>query len=141
MEELELKVIDWARQRGLLKNVSKARIEAQSLKVLEEIGETARAILKLDKNQLTDGIGDVYVTLIILAKMKKEDIRKRQGNYQDVSLQRIVMAYDSNVNWAIDMLYMIADKFGLKAIDCLQVAYDEISNRKGIIVNNTFVKD
>ena len=39
---------------------------AQMLKVLEEVGETAGAILKKKNQEIIDGLGDSFVTLIIL---------------------------------------------------------------------------
>ena len=36
------------------------------LKVLEEVGETAGAILKKKDKEILDGLGDSFVTLIIL---------------------------------------------------------------------------
>jgi len=38
------------------------------LKVLEEVGETAGALLKDKQDEIKDGIGDSLVTLIILSK-------------------------------------------------------------------------
>jgi len=38
------------------------------LKVLEEVGETAGALLKGNETEIKDGIGDSFVTLIILSK-------------------------------------------------------------------------
>jgi len=35
---------------------------------MEEVGETAGALAKNDQVELKDGIGDAFVTLIILAK-------------------------------------------------------------------------
>ena len=37
------------------------------LKVLEEVGETSGALLKDNEPEIKDGIGDSFVTLIILA--------------------------------------------------------------------------
>lgn len=59
-------VIEWARERNLLK---KENSHAQLLKTFEEMGEVARAVLKSDEVGLIDGIGDVLVTLIILAEI------------------------------------------------------------------------
>lgn len=58
-------VISWAADKDILKaeNASK-----QMLKVMEEIGETAGALAKNKQEELKDGIGDAFVTLIILAK-------------------------------------------------------------------------
>lgn len=38
------------------------------LRVEEEVGEVAAALARSDKDELRDGIGDVVVTLIILAQ-------------------------------------------------------------------------
>jgi len=34
---------------------------------MEEVGETAAALLKNDKHEIKDGIGDILVTIIILS--------------------------------------------------------------------------
>lgn len=54
----------WADSRKLLQ---RSNINAQMLKVMEEIGETAAAIARGQRNEMIDGIGDSFVTLIILA--------------------------------------------------------------------------
>lgn len=59
-------VIEWAKERGL---VNKENSRNQLLKTFEEMGEVSRALLKNDKPALIDGIGDVLVTLIILAEI------------------------------------------------------------------------
>lgn len=58
-------VIVWASSRGLL---SQENATKQMLKVIEEVGETASAILKGNQEAIVDGIGDSFVTLIILAR-------------------------------------------------------------------------
>jgi len=54
----------WAESRNL---IQRSNINAQMLKVMEEIGETAAAIARGQRNEMIDGIGDSFVTLIILA--------------------------------------------------------------------------
>lgn len=53
----------WAKTREL-DNADSAR---QMLKTVEEVGEVAAALAKGKRDELQDGIGDVVVTLIILA--------------------------------------------------------------------------
>lgn len=65
MENTIKNVIQWASDKNLLK---KENSYAQMAKVTEEVGETASALLKGDMFKLQDGIGDVVVTLIILAE-------------------------------------------------------------------------
>ena len=63
MNELIKNVKDWAEEKNLLK---KENSQAQMLKVIEEIGETAGALLKNKNKEIIDGLGDSFVTLIIL---------------------------------------------------------------------------
>lgn len=53
----------WAKMREL-DNADSAK---QMLKTVEEVGEVAAALAKGKRDELQDGIGDVVVTLIILA--------------------------------------------------------------------------
>lgn len=64
VETLIANVELWAVQRG----IDKADPRAQFLKVAEEVGEVASALAKGKRDELVDGIGDVVVTLIILAQ-------------------------------------------------------------------------
>lgn len=66
----------WASEKGLFDG-DNSRV--QMLKVVEEVGETSRAILKGDRDGIRDGIGDVVVTLIILARMEGYDLRECLG--------------------------------------------------------------
>jgi NTP pyrophosphatase (non-canonical NTP hydrolase) len=63
--ELQNKIINWAEEKDLLKSENKYQ---QVAKVMEELGELSKAILKNDVLQQIDGIGDVQVTLIILSQ-------------------------------------------------------------------------
>jgi NTP pyrophosphatase (non-canonical NTP hydrolase) len=57
---------DWAKERGLY---DKGDPKTQALKLVEEVGETCRAILKQDKKAIVDGIGDCVVVLVNLAEL------------------------------------------------------------------------
>ncbi len=95
--ELEIKVRNWAMERGINKPGNAPK---QMIKVMEEVGETAGALLKNNEHELKDGIGDILVTVIILAQ-----------------------------------------QLGYSPTECLQLAYDEIADRKGKTVDGVFVKD
>ena len=60
-----LKVIEWANERDL---IYPGNQHAQMCKVTEEVGELAAAILKHRKDEIRDAIGDVMVTICILAE-------------------------------------------------------------------------
>ena len=57
---------EWAKQRGLYENGDP---KTQALKLVEEVGETCRAILKEDRAEAIDGIGDCVVVLTNLAEL------------------------------------------------------------------------
>jgi len=57
---------DWADERGLYEN---GDTKTQALKLVEEVGETCRAILKEDYDEVVDGIGDCVVVLTNLAEL------------------------------------------------------------------------
>ena len=58
---------DWADERGLYEN---GDTKTQALKLVEEVGETCRAILKEDFDEVIDGIGDCVVVLTNLAELQ-----------------------------------------------------------------------
>ena len=59
-------ITQWADDKGILVSDN---IPQQTMKVMEELGETAGAILKQKKTEdVIDGIGDILVTVIILSK-------------------------------------------------------------------------
>lgn len=96
MDELIKKVEEWSINKGL----DKADSSKQMLKVVEETGEVASALVRKDIDALRDGIGDTVVTLIILAQQNDMDL-----------------------------------------YECLNTAYDEIRDRKGKMIDGTFVKE
>jgi len=57
---------DWADERGLYENGDP---KTQALKLVEEVGEIARAVLKDDTDEIIDGIGDCVVVLTNLAEL------------------------------------------------------------------------
>ena len=87
----------WASNRGLYKGGDP---KTQALKLVEEVGETCKAILKSDQAEIEDGIGDCVVVLTNLAHLCNTDIEH-----------------------------------------CIELAYNEIKDRKGKMDNGTFKKD
>ena len=90
------KIREWAHQRGIYEN---GDAKTQLIKLQEEVGELAKAILENDKPEIVDAIGDSVVVLTNLAKLSGYNIE-----------------------------------------DCIASAYNEISDRKGKMINGTFVK-
>ena len=62
MEELINNVKAWSIEREL----DNKEPRVQALKLMEEVGELASAILRNDSNEIIDALGDIQVVLIIL---------------------------------------------------------------------------
>ena len=63
----------WAKDRGLYDGGDP---KTQALKLVEEVGETCRAILKQDEPEIIDGIGDCVVVLTNLAELNGTPIEE-----------------------------------------------------------------
>ena len=65
-DELIENITQWADDKGILVPDNAPK---QSMKIMEELGETMGAILKgKNTDEVIDGIGDILVTVIILSK-------------------------------------------------------------------------
>ena len=87
----------WAKVRGLY---DEGDARTQYVKLQEEAGELAKALLDENHAEIVDAIGDMAVVLTNLAHLE-----------------------------------------GVKFETCVTSAYNEIKNRKGKMINGTFVKD
>ena len=73
MNSLESKIIEWAKVRNIH---LPENAKNQLLKSFEEMGELSSALLKDDQDELKDAIGDVLVTLIILAHARGTNLNE-----------------------------------------------------------------
>lgn len=98
LNKLEELTTQWADDRGILKN---GKLITQGLKLFEESGELAGAILKGKDKEIKDGIGDSLVVLNNIAKI-----------------------------------------YGTTLIECWNLAYEEIKDRKGYLnEEGNFIKE
>jgi hypothetical protein len=123
--ELFKAVRTWAEERGLY---DKGDVKTQFMKLQEESGEFARAIIKNNQDEAIDALGDMLVVMINLAKLTGDHFQKkcevcRGEGYYESGEECDTCAHD------------------LKLEECLQIAYDVISNRKGKMIDGSFVKD
>ena len=65
--QLEALVIEWADNKGILKNGTPP---AQANKTMEECQELVDAIQDDNREEIADALGDILVTIIIQAKMQ-----------------------------------------------------------------------
>jgi len=81
---------EWAEDRGLYEN---GDTKTQALKLVEEVGETCRAILKEDYEEVTDGIGDCVVVLTNLAELHGVSIEECiEAAYKEIKNRKGKMA-------------------------------------------------
>ena len=79
----------WAEERGLY---NAGDPKTQALKLVEEVGETCRAILKQDEPEIVDGIGDCVVVLTNLAHLCDTSIEECTRNaYNEIKNRKGVM--------------------------------------------------
>ena len=76
---------EWAKERGIY---DKGDTKTQFVKLMEESGELARAILKNDDEEFIDAIGDMVVVLTNLAKLKGLKIEDCVTSAYDVIAKR-----------------------------------------------------
>ena len=160
IKELIKNIEDWAIERELDK---KGTVEGQAIKTSEEVAELIIGISKDNIDVIKDSIGDVFVTLVIgnmldmklevfeeyykeierniktyLEEDKKEDIDCLAQEITDVIRNGY---YEDTLYYGLANLMAIADIYDLDFIDCVESAYNEITDRKGKMVNGTFVKE
>ena len=75
----------WANDKGIY---AKGDSKTQYLKLIEEAGELSRAILKRDRPEIIDAIGDMVVVLTNLAKLENLDIEDCVVSAYDVIKNR-----------------------------------------------------
>lgn len=169
MEELIRKVERWAEVRKL----HTADPKAQTLKAIEEFNEMMYALHTEDHDEIIDGVGDTYVTLIILCKqlgigflpIHELTVKKfgSEGELWDnaalvYSLNETLASSISKANHeefkkAVHGMLLVAHDATNEVLhrmqattprnavtECLQTAYNEIKDRKGMMINGTFVK-
>lgn len=107
----------WAEERGLYK---KGDTKTQFLKLIEEVGELGKAILKEDQEETIDAIGDIIIVLTNLTELSNKDIFLKKEMYKGT---------------------LIITEGEIKIEDCINSAYNVIKNRNGKMQNGTFVKD
>ena len=141
--ELQPLIIEWAKERNihLLECAPKQR-----LKLLEEVGETAKAILKNDVKEIKDGLGDIFVVLVILAEQFDADIIFDLDDFSDDSKEYVCNLFFEildveNIEESLSYLNDICKKLDYNLEECANIAWNEIKDRKGKTINGTFIKN
>ena len=154
MNELIQKIEQWANDRNIIKG---SKPIDQAMKLFSEFGELADNVGK--GRDCRDDIGDVFVVLTIMsAQMKNkikipmeillDDLEVKQhvielGNFlNNFSYQcKTKKEREFSLESSIMSLIAISNKLEYSLEECVQIAYDDIKDRKGIMSNGVFVKE
>lgn len=166
IQELVPLIHQWAKERKIYEELTPFD---ELLKTHEEVGELIKACYDNDKPAIQDAIGDVLVTLINYCYMVEQPseylIYKGLVTFKDTNISCILYALEINgeltalfhdvyftkgkdsltgyfnVIRITKYLRFIAESIDSTPEECLNIAYNEIKNRKGMMINGKFVKD
>ena len=143
LQELQVLILNWAKEKDLLKLENAPK---QRLKLLEEVGETAGAILKNNTDEIKDGIGDIFVVLVILSEQLSEEILFDMNGVEKDDDQDFIFLFDNILNskriyFSISYLNDICEKLDLNLSECANLAWNEIKDRTGNTIDGTFIKN
>lgn len=166
IQELVPLIQEWAKERGIF---DKSTPFDQLLKTHEEVGELIKACYDNDKSAIQDAIGDTMICLINYCYFIELDVIKKIKQAVELSLPELdIISRVIDVNRSLDRLISINMRnegeklsepseirvfsiaYSLHEIallenttleECLNIAYNEIKNRTGKMINGKFVKD
>ena len=141
LKEYQNLILGWAKDKNI---TTEECIPMQKLKLIEEVGEIANAIVKNKKEEQLDGIGDAFVVLTILAKQNGEEFEVVDvfSNFQDTELADLLaMIIYSEYNVDFGVFLELCKKLDLDIVDCVSSAWNEIKDRKGRTEGGVFLKD
>ena len=159
MEDLIKKIEQWAEDRNIIKGTKPID---QAMKLFSEFGELADNVGK--GRDCRDDIGDVFVVLTIMCKQMNHCIGDHIGSYggsiystktavSDLATELAQIVSDCDdlkidpedniapIDMAVAHLDAIAIDIGATLEECIQIAYNDIKDRKGIVSNGVFIKE
>ena len=162
LDELITKIQEWADARNLIRGSDPI---SQFAKLISEAGETANAIIEGNNPEVIDGIGDMFVVIVIISTMVGSDIaaiaassvngvypspayRQREclrlvaylGKMGDYILKKNIEMFESCVQSALRCMRTMALASNMRLSQCAAAAYNEIKDRKGVMFNGAFIK-
>lgn len=155
LNELISKVQKWFYDR----NLQTQDPNKQFLKLYEEIGELSRGLAENDEAVIKDSIGDIAVVLIGLTLqlgIKTGDIfpenttfvllnAAKKEDYLVLTMDQSLAAYfnrqDYQLKNVVYELMRVTYLLDYNFTDCLEIAYEEIKDRKGKLVDGVWIKE
>lgn len=154
MEQLIKQIEQWASDRNIIKG---SKPIDQAMKLFSEFGELADNVGK--GRDCRDDIGDVFVVLTIMSTQMStkveipteillDDLEIKQhvielGNFlNNFSYQcAINKEWEFSLDSSMMSLVAISEKLGYSLEECVQLAYNDIKDRKGLMHNGIFIKE
>lgn len=157
LNELVEKTEQWFIDRG----IDKAEPSKQMLKLYEEYGELCGGIMQDDRCVVEDSIGDMMVVITGLSMqigVKNPVTNSPNGEYRPeqlvmemnefIGMLSASIAKDKPLEHKEDFLSMVmitltrlAETMSVSQCKCLELAYNEIKDRKGKLINGVFIKE
>jgi len=156
------RIVQWSKDRKIIPN---AKVLIQTGKMISEKSEISEAFLNTNYDELIDGIGDTFVTIVNIAELTKLkganiNLKLTQDKSINESVAVLILKLDvlagkiidkiikENFNIENELNEMIQILFGISNLNnttlekCVESAYNEIKDRKGITLENgTFIKN
>lgn len=159
LQELIKAIEQWAEDRNIIKG---SKPIDQAMKLFSEFGELADNVGK--GRDCRDDIGDIFVVLTIMAKQLEHSTTENYDtdlwheNQAELTLKdRVVLlsekltefcfdaregdVYHTVFDAVVSQLKTIAIKSGTTLQECIQIAYDDIKDRKGLMHGGLFIKE
>lgn len=163
MQELILKIEQWAEDRNIIKG---SKPIDQAMKLFSEFGELADNVGK--GRDCRDDIGDIFIVLTIIAKQHEDglmsrcltDIKSLEDLSKLTSIKHVTHVLVSHLysfvysvedskfceplfdlHSCIEYLSKVAELSGHTLEECVQIAYEDIKERKGVLIDGVFIKE
>ena len=158
LQELITAIEQWAEDRNIIKG---SKPIDQAMKLFSEFGELADNVGK--GRDCRDDIGDCAVVMTIIMaqsglnfydyakncmlgsiydlKYNVAQLGAAIGDFvSDISSNNYISLSTDDFIYCIEWLNIIATKVGSSLQECIQIAYNDISKRTGILWNGVFIK-
>jgi hypothetical protein len=149
LQDYNEKLNTWFKQR----NMQSLDPKNQLLKTFEEYGELIEGVETCNIDEVSDAIGDIYVCLIGLQMQLKYELWTNSEYKRSNGLTPLIQQLCSlsaqllrggnieiGITLAFGYLEGVASKYNMDLEDCVAGAWDEIKDRKGLVINGIYIK-
>jgi len=160
LEHFHEVVVQWALDRNLLEGTTNLK---QCKKFHEEKGEMLGNII--DGKDIRDDIGDCLVIIVQMiwregstlklksivencdlygtnqSKLDGVDFYNTFACEAEALIDSTMRGFAVHYEWCVEELYLLARHFGFTLLECCEIAFNDIKDRKGKMINGSFVKE